>query len=304
MNGKTPLVYWNGDLRPAEQIAVPIHDLGFVMGVTVSERLRTFGGRLFRPEDHFRRLQDSLAIAGLVIPESQEDLLAIAQDLVDRHRGLLDSDDDIGVTVFVTPGVPGDARPTVCLECQPLAFHTWCDLYEHGQRLAVTSIRQVPTDCWPAALKCRSRMHYYLADQEAKQRDPHARALLLDHQGWVTEASTANLVLIGEGQLVSPPQETVLPGISLSMVRELAADLGLEYLERPLKPEELVVADEVLLCSTSPCVWPVSMIDGRPVAGRVPGDYARKLLERWGESVGVDIPVQAERFAQRKGWQV
>jgi branched-subunit amino acid aminotransferase/4-amino-4-deoxychorismate lyase len=163
-----------------------------------------------------------------------------------------------------------------------------------------TGIRQVPEACWPAALKCRSRMHYYLADHAAERLDPGARAVLLDLDGCVSEASTANIVMLRRSEgLVSPPRERILPGVSLTVLAELAAELGIPWHFRPFGWEELAAADEILLCSTSPCVWPVTRLNRRPLEPGAAGETYRRLLQAWGASVGVDIAEQARRYRFR-----
>ena len=118
-----------------------------------------------------------------------------------RNHRLLEADDDLALCLFVTPGEypamapPEGAGPLVAMHTYPLPFQLWCDTYEQGQRLVATEIVQVPAASWPAELKCRSRMHYYLADRSAQRADPAARALLLDAEGYVVEASTANVVV-------------------------------------------------------------------------------------------------------------
>jgi branched-subunit amino acid aminotransferase/4-amino-4-deoxychorismate lyase len=143
-------------------------------------------------------------------------------------------------------------------------------------------------------------MHYYLADREARGIDPQARALLLDLDGYVSEASTANvLAYFDQRGLVSPPQDAILPGISLAMLQALADELTIPFRSEQMKPEDLAVADEILLCSTSPCVLPVVTLDGKPIGDGQPGVVFRRLLDAWGDHVGVDVAGQARRFATR-----
>jgi branched-chain amino acid aminotransferase len=182
----------------------------------------------------------------------------------------------------------------------PLPFSQWVHYYDQGQRLADAGIRQVPSNCWPAELKCRSRMHYYLADLLARERFPGSRAVLLDQDGFVSEASTANIVVYRRDQgLLSPPSHKILPGVSLSVMSELANHLGMEMRHDDFQLEQLAAADEVLLCSTSPCVWSVVELNGVPIADGEPGPVARQLLAAWNELVGLNIREQALQFAQR-----
>ncbi len=301
-----PVAYLNGDFVPQSALAVPVYDAGFVLGTTISEQLRTFGGRLFRVEQHLRRLFASLDVVGIDPALSAAEFAEIGKELVSRNRQQVDPDDDLGLAMFVTPGPyptfapPGATGPTVCLHTYPAPFDRFVHLYEQGDALAVPEVRQVPAECWPRNLKCRSRMHYYLADRQARQIDPHGRALLLDENGFVTEATTASLVIVEPGPvIVSPRHENILPGISVSVVAELAGRLDIPFVERDLQPADVAAADEVLLAGTTPCVLPVVRFDGAPVGAGRPGPVFRRLIEAWGERVGVDIIAQAKRFSRR-----
>lgn len=295
-----PLACLNGDFIPASSLSLPVDDLGFVQGAAVSERLRTFRGAVYRLEDHLERLANSLRMVDLQPHLPLQRIGALIEELAAHNFRLLAADDDLGVSLFVTPGVPGQAQPTVGIEAYPLPFGRWAHYYDHGQALMETGIRQVPEVCWPPALKCRSRMHYFLADRAAQRLDPGARAVLLDLDGGVSEASTANIVMFRRDEgLVSPPRERILPGVSLAVLEELARGLGIPWQYRTFGWEELTAADEILLCSTSPCVWPVTRLNRRPLVPGVTGETYRRLLEAWGETVGVEIAAQARRFAAR-----
>lgn len=307
-----PVAYLNGRILPLAQAHVAVYDAGFVQGVAVAEQLRTFGGRLFRLEAHLDRLGRSLKIVDVDPGLSLGEIGRIATELATRNRALLAPDDDLGVAIFVTPGpyaalAPSEAtgehaRPTVCIHTRPIAFRLWAEKYAHGESVAISTVRQIPDDCWPAELKCRSRMHYYLADRDAARRFPGSRAILLHHDGAVCEATTANLLAYfpDEG-LVSPPHARILPGISVATATELAAKLDIPFREREIRPDHLRRAEELLLTSTSPCVLPVTRLDGQPVGSGKPGPVYGRLLAAWSEMVGIDIAAQAMKFRGRIG---
>jgi len=197
-----PIAYLNGQWIPASAAVISVGDAGFVQGTAVAEQLRTFGGKLFRPGDHLARLANSLDIIGVDPGMSNEQLARIAEEIVARNHALLAPGDDLGLSIVVTPGVYSTfaasqhTPPTVCLHTYLLPFHLFARKYRDGQALVTTDIEQTPPQCWPPVLKCRSRMHYYLADRHAAAADPQARALLLDAEGFVTEASTANVLSV------------------------------------------------------------------------------------------------------------
>jgi branched-subunit amino acid aminotransferase/4-amino-4-deoxychorismate lyase len=302
-----PTAFLNGEYLPVSRATVGIFDVGFVQGVTVAEQLRTFGGKLFRLEMHLERLDHSLQIVGLNPSQSLAELGRIATELVKRNRRLIDAEDDLGATIFITPGMSAaysavvrQSGPTVCVHTQPLSFGQWAEKYQTGDSLVVTDVVQVPVECWPRALKCRSRMHYYLADKKAREIEPGARAMLLDEDGFVTEASTANVVIYKAGEgLVSPPRDAVLPGVSVAVLEELAGQLQIPFLHLRLTLAQVAAADEVLLCSTSPCVWSVTRLNGRPIGDGKPGTVCQQLRNAWSDLVGVNIEAQALQLASR-----
>ncbi|HRE99447.1 MAG TPA: aminotransferase class IV [Pirellulaceae bacterium] len=300
----------NGVRVGPHELQIPCTDGGFVQGTTVAEQLRTFGGRLFRLDDHLDRLFAGLETVGIALPWSRETIAEWANALASDNHALLQPGNDLALVIFVTPGpygafaaspgavAPGDSGPLLGMHTYALPFRNWASLYDVGQPLAIPSIREVPSACWPAALKCRSRMHYHLADREARRIDPEARALLLDLEGHVAEASTASVFLYFEGEgFVAPPEAEVLPSISLRTIRQAATARSIPFVHRTIEAAELFDADEVLLCSTSPCVLAATRIDGRPVGDGRPGRMWRHLIAAWNETAGFDLIDQARRFA-------
>jgi len=302
-----PLAFLNGRRVSLSQATVGLFDVGFLQGVTVAEQLRTFSGRLFRLNLHLSRLAHSLELIGLDPGISMAELSRIETELVEENRKLIDPADDLGVTIFITPGnsptyaaVAPHSGPTVCVHTQPLTFSAWANKYTEGDSLVVTDIRHVPAACWPPELKCRSRMHYYLADKQAREREAGARALLLEDRGFVTESSTANVVAYyADRGLVSPPKEHILPGVSVAVLEELAGQLSIAYSHAELTVSDVAQADEVLLCSTSPCVWSVTQLNGQKIGNGKPGPIGQRLLAAWSAMVGLDIAAQARQFASR-----
>jgi branched-chain amino acid aminotransferase len=298
---ETPRAYFNGCWLPASQLSIAVDDVGFLMGATVTERLRTFRGEVFRLEEHLQRLRRSLQIVELATEEITSHIAHAVPEFVARNRELIAEDDDWSILAFATPGIWGTGQPTVCVHGYPLQFQQWATFYDSGLPVVVSDVRQIPPQTLPPELKCRSRMHFYLADRQAAAAQPGARAVLLDQQGYVAEATTANLIVYRAGEgLVSPPREHILWGVSLGVVQELAAKLGLPFHMRRVTVEDLCTADEAMLASTSVCLLPVVQCNQRPIGEGRPGHVFRQLLEAWTEMVGVDIAAQARGCAARR----
>jgi branched-subunit amino acid aminotransferase/4-amino-4-deoxychorismate lyase len=291
--------YRNDTWIPRSELAIDVEDAGFLLGATVTEKLRTFGGKVFRLEQHLARMCRSLEVVGLDAAGITQDLGQAIPEFPSRNAGQLPPGSDWSITAFATPGISG--KSTVCVHGGPLDFRRWASQYDQGLSAFISSVRQVPDSCWPSELKCRSRMHYYLADRQASEQKAGARAILLDEEGYVAESTTANVLVYRQQEgLSSPPDDHILVGISLGVVHELAGKLGIPFMRRRMAVEELQMADEVMLASTSVCVLPVVECDGRPIGSGEPGPLFKQLIKAWGEMVGVDIVEQARRGAALK----
>ncbi len=298
----------DGRFIPRADFAIPAGDSGFVMGVTVTEQLRTFRGRLFLPEPHARRLSDSLAAIGILPGHSMNDMMAAAEQLVAHNHCLLASDDppgDLGLVIFVTPGDQASQHggvsgsPRTGIHSFPLAFGMWARDYERGVALRTVSVRQVPGDCWPLTAKVRSRLHYFLADREAASAEAGSRAILTHHDGRISETSTSNVAIVTADGVVAPPPGDALRGVSLTFARNLAAKFGVPWRDLSLTVDDLEAADEILLTSTPNCILPATSLNGRPVGSGRPGPVFRRILAAWNTEVGIDIPEQARHHAAR-----
>ena len=302
-----PLVYLNGQFVPSPQARIPIYDAGFVLGATVTEQTRTFHHRLFRLDDHLDRFVHALHVTDIDIGRSRSELVQVANTLIEHNASLLNTGDELGLIYFATPGeyrtyAPGPVRstPTFCVHTFELPFEFWAAKLQGGTHLITPSVRHVPPQCVDPRIKCRSRMHFYLAEKEAQLTDSDANALLLDLEGYIAETNAANFLMVTGGRLISPTTRNTLPGISRMTVIELAAELGLLLAERDIPPIDVISADEAFLSSTPYCLMPVTRINGRAIGDGRPGPLYRRLLDAWSRRVGLEIERQIIEGAARR----
>jgi branched-subunit amino acid aminotransferase/4-amino-4-deoxychorismate lyase len=301
-----PLAYLNGEFLPEADARLPFYDSGFVMGTTVTEQLRTFAGSLFQLDVHLARLFQGLETIGVPSPLSEAEMSQRAEELVAANKQLVKAGDDLGLCIFITPGPyhtmapQGPIKPTIGMHTYLLPFHLWETQYTEGVRLVVSDVQEVSANCWPRQLKCRSRMHYHLADQEVQRRFPGARPLLLDEEGFVTETPTAGLICYFQtAGLIAPPTSKTLASTSWHYIRALAESEGIEVLERNLTPQDVASATEVMLASTPYCLLPVVEFQNCPVGSGKPGPMFSRLISMWGTRASVDIRAQAAGYRDR-----
>jgi len=299
-----PLVYLRGRLLPASQANLSIFDYGIVLGATVTDLLRTFHQRPYRLEDHVRRFYDSCKYARIAPPIAAEETAEITCELVRHNAEVAGANAELAVVYFITPGenfvYAGSAAaatlkltPTFCIHSFPLPFELFRGFFERGLHLITPSTRHVPPECVDAKIKNRSRLHWWLAEQEAKLADPGAMPLLLDLQGNLTETSGSNLLLVKDGTVYSPPPRNILLGISRKVVIELCRKLGIPFVERDLQIHDAITADEAFVTTTPYCMAPVTKFNGIPVGdGSAEGPLFTRLLNAWSTEVGMDIRSQ------------
>ena len=146
-----------------------------------------------------------------------------------------------------------------------------------------------------------------MAELEAGDIDKTGWPILLDSRGNVTEGVGYNVFLVSDGVIRTASDRSVLQGVSRAMVFELAKGSGIPIVEEEMQPYDLYNASEAFFSSTSPCVLPVTRVDGRQIGRGVPGPVVHRLLAAWSEVVGVDIVQQAltygpkERLESRAG---
>lgn len=311
-----PLCYLNGRISPISQANLSIFDLGIVMGASITEMARTFRHECFRLKDHVERLFRSLKHVGFEIDLSRETLTDLALEMVEHNARLIPERHDLGVVLFITAGtsltytgIAGMAmhrKPTVCVHTFPLPFELWAPKFDGGQHVVTPSIRHLPPECLDPKIKSRSRMHWYLADEQARLVDPQAIALLLDRQDNVTETGTANFFIVQDRTVVTPTGRNALAGISQAVVAQLADDLGLRFEQRDIQTYDVVNADEAFTSSTPYCMLPVTRINQKPIGSGSPGPVYGEMLRAWSELVGLDISEQMrtgalERIAEFEG---
>lgn len=304
MPTKEPLVYIRGRFLPASEAHISIYDFGIVLGATVTDLLRTFKGQPYRLEDHVRRFYDSCKYARIKPSIPAEEACDVTRELVRNNHEIAGADAELAIAFFITPGenlvyagsaAPGSSKltPTFCIHSFPLPFSLFRRFFEKGLHLVTPSTRHVPPDCVDPKIKHRSRMHWWLAEQEVHLADPAAMPLLLDRQGNLTETSGSNFLLVREGTVYSPTSRNILLGISRKAIIELCAKLCIPFVEKDLQVHDALTADEAFVTTTPYCMAPVTRFNGVPIGdGRPGGPVFEKLLAAWSQEVGVDIRQQ------------
>jgi branched-chain amino acid aminotransferase len=276
------VAFFNGVWVALDEVRLHVDDVGFFQAATAVERLRTWNGRLPPLDEHLKRFARSTAALRISPVPNAIEWTTIIERLVQDNPG----DDDVGITLFATPGRRGPSQPTLCAHLTRLDHARIARLGSSGQPLVITDVRQPPSESWSRSIKVRCRLHYYLADMQANDRAPGGLGVLIDDDGSITETSTSNVMMVSGETLVMPPESRVLPGVMAGVVCRLATEAGLEILRRPIMPDEVRWAEEVWLTGSEAGLWFASEVDGLPKRPATRCTGMQQTLRHWLESRG------------------
>lgn len=270
----------NGEITPADQARVSVLDNGFTFGDAVYETLRTYGGRPFHLDRHLERLRRSARRLAIDLPATNDALTRDLDLLLDEA-----ANPESYIRIIVTRGV-GDISyhfdrvkgPTVVMAVKPYApFPARC--YTDGVAVILSSVRRNPPQALDPSIKSCNLINNILAVQEAQARGAF-EPILLNETGEIAESASANVFLVKDGTLITPPLEAgILPGVTREIVLQLAAPAKIAVREEPVAVKDLLAADEAFLTSTLKGVMPIASVDGRPVGAGRPGPVSLRLLE-------------------------
>jgi branched-chain amino acid aminotransferase len=278
------VVSLDGRLVPPDQAVVSVLDRGFLLGESVYEVLRTYGGTPFEEGPHLARLAGSARLAALPLPWDEARLGAEVRRAVSASLGGDPPDPaaapwNVGersARLVVTrgggeaaPGVP----PRVIVIAEPLRAPPRA-AYRDGVAAILSPVDRGGDE--PAA-KTGARLAHARAQRAAREAGAH-EALFLGSDGTVTEGASSNLFAVRGGRLLTPPLEAgLLAGVTRAVVLRLARAAGLPVTEERLDPAALRTADELFITSTAREVLPVVRLEGAPVGDGRPGPVTRRL---------------------------
>jgi D-alanine transaminase len=279
------IVYVNGKFMPRSEARVSVEDRGFVFGDGVYEVLRAISGRLFAAKFHNDRLRRSLEgiRIELVAGDSPERFAEIGQQLL-RDNDLLAGEATVymqvtrGATTRAHAFPPSDVPPTIYISVA--RFTPYSDLAKTG-----APVISHPDLRWGRCdLKTLNLLPNVLASQTAKERGAFEAMLIRD--GVVTEGAKTNFFGVVDGALRTHPCDAhILPGITRSVLRDLASSLDIDLDETPIKTAEIPRLTELFLTGTTTDVMPVVKLDDKPVGKGKPGELTRRLQRVLAESL-------------------
>ncbi len=281
------VVYVDGKFYPSSDAKVSVFDHGLLYGDGVFEGIRAYDKRVFKLERHMERMYQSAKAIDLKIPHARAEFIELILQTC-RRNNIVDG----YIRPIVTRG-PGDLGldprkckrgPSVIIIAQLSIALYPKEKYEQGLKLVTSSYRRVPPQSLSPSIKSLNYLNQIMARVEANQYGAD-EALLLDTQGYVSEASADNFFIVQNHSVMTPPTSTNLPGVTRETAMELAEKLGIRAVEKPFTLYDVWAASEAFITGTAAEIGPVVELDGRVIGDGRPGKITKQLMKAFRELV-------------------
>ncbi len=280
-------IWFDGTLVPWDEARVHVltHSLHYGLGVFEGIRCyRCAGNRsaIFRLSEHIRRLRDSAHIALMDLPYSQEELERACCETV---RANAQAEAYLRPIAFIGSGKmgihPQDNPIHVAIATWVWGAYLGDEGLKRGIRAKVSSFtRHHPNVMMTKAKVCGNYVNSIMAKREVTLAG-YDEAVMLDPDGYVSEATGENIFIVRDGRLKTPPLTSVLPGITRDSLIRLACDAGLEVSEQRFTRDELYAADEAFFTGTAAEVTPIREVDDRSIGAGTAGPITLDLQQRF-----------------------
>ena len=277
-------IYIDGEMLPESQAKVSVFDHGLLYGDGIFEGIRFYNGRVFRLEQHIRRLYDCARAILIKIPLTPEEMIAATCATV-RANGLQDG----YIRLVITRGVgPMGLSPFKCPKPSVIIIAATISLYPEeayrtGLTMATVATRRPSHDILSPQVKSLNYLNNIMAKVEALQAGAE-EGLMLNDVGLVAECTGDNIFIVRDGVISTPPLTAgALDGITRGAVFDIAKELGITIREREFSRHDVFIADECFLTGTAAEVIAAVKLDGREIGDGKPGSVTQRVIARFRE---------------------
>lgn len=272
-------VYLNGKFVPEADAKISVYDHGFLYGDGVFEGIRAYNGRIFRLEEHVERLFESAKAIHLEMPVTRQQMSELLLEAC-RVNDLRDA----YIRPIVARGVgdlgldPRKCKHTTFVILARAMGGLYGDAYERGLKLCSVSVRRNSPNALSPNIKSLNYLNNILARLEVNAQGMD-EGIMLDQQGFVSEATADNIFLVKKSIVITPPTYNSLKGITRGAVIDIARELGIPIREEPITMFDVYAADEVFITGTAAEIAPCVEVDHRVVGNGKPGIVTKRLVD-------------------------
>ena len=247
----------------------------------VFEGERVYGGQIFKLRDHTDRLIKSADILGFEIPWTADQIDAACREVCAANKIV---DGYVRPVAWRGSEQMGVSAPGTKIHVA-IAVWTWPSYFSpeartKGISMKTSTWRRPAPDTAPVHAKASGLYMICTLSKHEAEDAGYDDALMLDFKGRVAEGTGANIFVMFDGKIHTPPTECFLNGITRKTVIELAKQRQFTVIERHIEPGELKNAQEIFVTGTAAEVTPVGKIDDMtfkvgPITQALMADYDR-----------------------------
>jgi branched-chain amino acid aminotransferase len=299
MADRDGVIWYDGELVPWRNATTHVltHTLHYGMGVF--EGVRAYntpqGTAIFRLQAHTDRLFDSAHIMGMKIPFSKDEINEATRAAV-RENNLESA--YIRPMVFYGSEAMGlrasGLKTQVIVAAWSWGAYMGDEALQVGIKVRTSSFTRHHVNISMTRAKANGNyINSMLALQEAISGGAD-EAMLLDPEGYVAEGSGENIFLVKNGVIYTPEVTSCLNGITRNTILTLAAEHGLQVIEKRITRDEVYIADEAFFTGTAAEVTPIREVDGRQIGAGRRGPITEKLQTAYFDLVTGKTDAHAE----------
>lgn len=282
-----PYVYFQGSTIPANEATISLACNSLQYGTTCFAGIRGYVRNrtvdIFRLYDHYERLMNAAKIMGFNYHTTYENFYNAIGELIAKNQPT----SDFYIRAFIlAPGEQLAPKPKGLNFDLGIYFVPLGNYFEQdkGMRVMISSWRKFPDSSFPTKAKAGGcYVNSFLATAEAN-RCGYDEALMMDQDGYIVEASVANLLLVYRNRLLMPELGSAqLEGITMRTVVELLREEGLEVSYERFDRSMVYTCNELMLMGTAAQVAYAESVDDRLISNGAQGpilQIARKAFQR------------------------
>ncbi|HDZ76554.1 MAG TPA: hypothetical protein ENH41_00515 [Candidatus Omnitrophica bacterium] len=252
----------------------PVYEAGFLYAQGLFETMRAYNRKVFRIDSHIDRLLQSLPIINLNLNYTRKTL----KDIIIKTISL----NSLGISSYVRLTVwQGEGYTHTSVIVKEYTSYPE-EKYLCGARAILSKTMQDESSVL-VTIKSSARLHFLLAEYEAKTKNADA-AILLNSKGKVAEATRSNIFVIKNNAIFTSQAESgCLLGITRQTVIDIARRLKIKLYEKELDPREVFLADEVFITNSLIEIMPLTFLDGKKIGDGKMGKLTEIFLEKYRE---------------------
>ncbi len=283
----TEFIWFDGKLVPWAEANVHVLSHALHYGTGVFEGIRTYDcgngtSAVFRLDEHVTRLFNSMKILGLEIPHSHETIFnAIIETLKVNKltQGYIRPLSFVGAGEM---GIHPKSNPIqTIIAVWPWGAYLGAEALANGINIKTSTFTRHHVNAMMTKAKTSGNyVNSVLAKVEAV-KDGYDEALMLDTNGFVSEATGENIFIVRNGVIKTTPLTSILGGITRESLITLAGDLGYTVVEQQFTRDELYIADEAFFSGTAAELTPIRAVDNRVIGAGKAGPVAAHLQKEY-----------------------